>query len=62
MKFAVIFNRPLGLENYRLFAVDREQDVPGTVARGGPMCDEVGIYPLDGKMALWVDFVEEVGE
>src|SRR6516164_59472 len=40
MKFAVIFNRFLGLENHRLFAVDRDQDVPGTVACRGRMCDD----------------------
>jgi hypothetical protein len=47
MKFAVIFNGPLGLENHRLFGVDRDQDVPGTIARGGRMGDEIGIDPLD---------------
>ena len=47
MKFAVIFNCPLGLEYHRFFGVDWDQHVPGTIARGGRMGDEVGIDPLD---------------
>jgi hypothetical protein len=47
MKFAVIVHRPFGLENHGLFSVDRDQDVPGTIARSSRMGDEIGIDPLD---------------
>ena len=40
----------------------RDQDVPGTVARGGRMCDEVGIDPLDGVADVGRNFGRHKGE
>lgn len=47
MKFAVIVYCPFGLENHSLFSVDRNQNVPGTIARSSRVYDEIRIDPLD---------------
>ena len=62
MKFAVIFNCPLSLEDRRLFGVDRDQDVPGTVARGGGMRNKIGIDPLDGIADVRRNFSRQKAE
>ena len=56
MEFAVIFNRSLGLENYRLFAVDGNQNIPGAVARGGGMGNKVGVDPLNSVADMCRNF------
>jgi hypothetical protein len=62
MKFAVIVHRPFGLENHGLFCVDRDQKVPGTIARSSRMCDEIGICPLDGIADMRGDFRRQKAE
>ncbi len=62
VKFAVVFNRSLGPENYGLFSVEWDQDVPRTVARGSRVRDEVGIDPLDGIADMGGNLSRHKGE
>ena len=48
MKCAVLVHRPFILEKDVPFCIDRDQNVPGTVARGRCVRDEISIDPLDG--------------
>src|SRR4029077_14215991 len=62
MKFAVIVHHPFILENHVPFCVDRDQNVPGTVARSSRMRDEIGVDPFDRVADMRGDLCEYKAE